>query len=69
LEIGNREWGIDKAVRPLPPRTYFIKSRESASPFPIPTIPHSRLPIPKGGVTGRGAIPVSTSIGSGAVDP
>ncbi|MGH7627705.1 MAG: hypothetical protein ACREOJ_20615, partial [Gemmatimonadaceae bacterium] len=23
-----------------------INSRESASPFPIPTIPHSRLPIP-----------------------
>src|SRR6185437_4743436 len=54
LGIGNREWGIDKAVRPLPPHPHFIKSRESTSPFPIPTIPHSRLPIPKGGVVGQG---------------
>jgi len=52
--IGNREWGIDKAIRPLPPHPDFINSRESASPFPIPTIPHSRLPIPKGGAEGRG---------------
>jgi len=52
--MGNREWGIEKAVRPLPPHPYFIKSRESASPFPIPTIPHSRLPIPKGGAVGSG---------------
>ena len=60
--IGNREWGIDKAIRPLPPHPYFIKSRESASPFPIPTIPHSRLPIPKGGVTGQGRYPIFPAI-------
>src|SRR6185312_13580656 len=34
--IGNREWGIDKAIRPLPPPPDFINSRKSASPFPIP---------------------------------
>src|SRR6185437_10076731 len=36
LGIGNREWGIDKAIRPLPPPPDFINSRKSASPFPIP---------------------------------
>src|SRR6185437_8248956 len=34
--IGNREGGIDKAIRPLPPPPDFINSRKSASPFPIP---------------------------------
>src|SRR6185312_14064036 len=45
LGIGNREWGIEKAVRPLPPHPYFIKSRESASPFPIPHSHDSPFPI------------------------
>ena len=57
--MGNRKWGIGEAIRPLPPHPYFIKTRESVSPFPIPTIPHSRLPIPKGGVArGGGVMPI-----------
>src|SRR6185312_15060232 len=34
-----------KAIRALPPHPYFIKSRESASPFPIPHSHHSPFPI------------------------
>jgi len=49
--MGNREWGI-----------VGMGNGEWGGRFPIPTIPHSRLPIPKSGVAVRGAIPVSTSI-------
>ena len=51
--MGNQEWEMAKAIRPLPPHPDFMGNGESASPFPIPTIPHSRVPIPKGGVVAR----------------
>jgi len=56
--MGNREWGIGEAVRPLPPHPDFM---ESAIGLPIPTIPHSRLPIPKGRAAGSGPFPIPHS--------
>src|SRR6185437_3023287 len=53
--MGKRECGIGEAVRPLPPHPDFM---ESAIGLPIPTIPHSRLPIPKGRAAGSGPLPL-----------
>src|SRR6185437_3014976 len=52
--IGNGESGRKTSPhRTLPP--FFT----AAPPrFPIPTIPHSRLPIPKGGAAGCGSFPI-----------
>src|SRR6185437_6861176 len=56
LGIGNREWGIGEEDLPAPhPTAFFLPPLPPALSFPIPTIPHSRLPIPTGGVAeGRG---------------
>jgi len=63
LGIGNREWGIGEEDLPTPPPTaFFSPPPPPAISFPIPTIPHSRLPIPKGGVMWGGEPPYSSGI-------
>src|SRR6185437_4074125 len=52
--MGNREWGIGEEDLPTPhPTAFFSLPPHLASSFPIPTIPHSRLPIPRGGAGRR----------------
>src|SRR6185437_11188900 len=51
--------GGEDAIRPFaaPLRmSWGMGNGESASPFPIPTIPHSRLPIPRGRAAGGGRL-------------
>src|SRR6185437_6649476 len=50
--IGNGESGRKTSPHRTPP-LFFSPSLPRALSFPIPTIPHSRLPIPTGGV-GKG---------------
>src|SRR6185437_7227238 len=50
--IGNGESIRQSAPSHPTPISSKAGNRPPHSPFPIPTIPHSRLPIPKGGVTG-----------------
>jgi len=68
--IGNRQSGMgNRGGRPPHParRRLFFTAASPAASFPIPTIPHSRLPIPKGGAVGRWKIPKGTVAGRGSL--
>src|SRR6185437_10024901 len=53
--MGNREWGMAKAIRPLPPHPDFMGNGESAPRFPIPDSP---FPRGGGGAMGRALFPL-----------